>query len=168
MTLDDVNALSRERFEQALGSVFEHSPWIAAAAYASRPFASVDALHAAMTQAMREAPDGAKLALLRAHPELAGKAAVAGELTASSTTEQAGAGLLQCSRDELERLQQLNRAYGERFGFPFIIAVKGLDRRAVIDALAARSTRDRDSELEEALRQVERIARLRLDALIPT
>jgi 2-oxo-4-hydroxy-4-carboxy-5-ureidoimidazoline decarboxylase len=166
MTLAEVNALGHEQFVAVLGEVFERSPWVAEAASSMRPFASIDALHAAMVGAMRSASAAAQLALLRAHPELAGKAAIRGELTADSKIEQSGAGLDRCSPAEYARLQELNSAYNEKFGFPFIIAVKGLDRAAIIARFAERIARERAQEIDEALRQVGRIARFRLEALI--
>jgi 2-oxo-4-hydroxy-4-carboxy-5-ureidoimidazoline decarboxylase len=166
MTLAQLNGLDRERFVAALGGVFEHSPWVAEAVWPKLPFATVDALHAAMAAAMENAPAAAQLALIRAHPELARRAAVRGELTADSRAEQSGAGLDRCSPAEHARLQALNRAYNEKFGFPFVIAVRGLDRVAVIERFAERLGRDRAQEFAEALRQIARIARLRLEALV--
>jgi OHCU decarboxylase len=166
MTLDEVNALDRNAFVAALDGVFEHSPWIAEAVWPLRPFASVDALHAAMVAAMFGAPEEQQLSLMRAHPELAGKAALRGDLTVDSRSEQAAAGLTRCSPEEFARLQELNAAYNEKFGFPFIIAVKGLHRRAIIERFAKRLGRDRDQEFGEALAQIARIARMRLDAMV--
>jgi 2-oxo-4-hydroxy-4-carboxy-5-ureidoimidazoline decarboxylase len=166
MTLADINAMDRTAFVAALGGVFEHSPWVAERAWAAKPFASVDALHAAMAAAMHAATEDEQLALIRAHPELAGKAAVRGELTADSTREQSGAGLAQCTPEEFARLQALNARYHERFGFPFILAVKGWDRAGVIGELARRVDGDRATEFAECLAQIARIARFRLDAAI--
>ncbi|HEX5865974.1 MAG TPA: 2-oxo-4-hydroxy-4-carboxy-5-ureidoimidazoline decarboxylase [Casimicrobiaceae bacterium] len=166
MTLAELNARDRRGFVLALGGIFEDSPWVAEAAWPRHPFATLDALYRAMVDAMRGAAEDAQLALIRAHPELAGKAAVRGQLTASSTAEQSGAGLTQCSAQELARLQELNRAYNTKFGFPFIIAVKGLDRTAIIARFAERLVRDRATELEEALQQIARIAWFRLEALV--
>lgn len=166
MTLAQVNALDHEEFVTALGEVFEHSPWVAEAAWSMRPFPTVDALHAAMVAALHNASAAAQLALIRVHPELAGKAAIHGELTADSKTEQSGAGLDRCSPAEYARLQELNRAYNEKFGFPFIIAVKGLDRTAIIGRFAERVGRGRAQEFDEALQQIARIARFRLEGLI--
>jgi 2-oxo-4-hydroxy-4-carboxy-5-ureidoimidazoline decarboxylase len=166
MTLAQVNALDRESFVAALGGAFEHSPWVAEAAWSMRPFASIDALHAAMLAAMRTASGAAQLALIRAHPELAGKAAIRGELTADSRIEQSGAGLDRCSPTEYARLQELNRAYNDRFGFPFIIAVRGLDRAGILARFGERLERSPSQEFDEALRQIGRIARFRLEALI--
>lgn len=162
MSLTDLNAAPRDAFVAHLGGIFEHSPWVAERAYDRRPFASRDDLHAAMVAAVEEAGAERQLALLRAHPELAGRAAVRGEMTEHSKHEQGGSGLLACSPEEFARLQELNRAYGEKFGFPFIIAVRGLDRAAIIAAFERRLDNTREAEMAEALRQVERIAALRL------
>jgi len=164
LRIDDVNAMDEARFVRALGAVFERSPWIAQRAFARRPFASVDALHAAMVAVMSEASEDERLALLRAHPELTGKAAVATDLTADSSREQRGAGLDRCTPRQYADLSERNARYRARFGFPFVIAVKGLDVEAILSALASRLARDPDVEKAEALRQVARIARFRLDA----
>ena len=166
MTLDELNAIDAAGFVAALGGVFEHSPWVAEAALAKRPFARVEELHRAMVEAVASAGEERQLALIRAHPELAGKVAVRGELTADSRQEQSGAGLTQCSPQEFARLNELNRAYNAKFGFPFIIAVKGLDRAAIIARFAQRIEHDRSTEFREALEQIARIARLRLDAML--
>jgi len=164
LTLAQANALDESRFVAALGATFEHSPWIAQRAYARRPFASVDALHAAMVDVMNEASGDEQLALLRAHPELTGKAAIATDLTPDSSREQQGAGLDRCSPRQFAALGALNARYRARFGFPFIVAVKGLDVDAILAALAARLEATRDAEMAEARRQIARIARFRLDA----
>jgi 2-oxo-4-hydroxy-4-carboxy-5-ureidoimidazoline decarboxylase len=166
MTLAEINACDRERFVAALGGVFEHSPWVADAAYAAQPFADVGALHAAMVAVVRDAGEAKQLALLRAHPELAGKAMVANELTADSTSEQSGAGLTRCSPQEFARLTALNERYRAKFGFPFILAVKGYDRAGILAEFARRVESDRETELAACLAQVERITRMRLDALV--
>ena len=166
LRLAAVNALDREAFVALLGGIFEHSPWVAAAAWEVRPFASTDALHAAMVAAVDRAGEARQLELLRAHPELAGKAAIRGELTDDSAQEQASAGLDRCSPEEFARLQALNATYSAKFGFPFIVAVKGLDRAGVLQQFAARLEHDSATEFREALAQVAKIARLRLIALI--
>jgi 2-oxo-4-hydroxy-4-carboxy-5-ureidoimidazoline decarboxylase len=166
MTLDDANALPEAAFVERFGGVFEHSPWIAQAVAAARPFASVADLHAAMCAQVEAGGDVAQLALLCAHPELSGKAAVAGTITAQSASEQDAAGLLHCSHAEFAALRRMNAEYRERFGFPFIVAVRGLDRVGILARLEARLGHDRDTEFAEALRQVERIAALRLAAMI--
>jgi len=153
-------------FVAALGGVFEHSPWVAEAVVDRRPFASVDALHAAMAAAVDAAPAEGQLALIRAHPELAGKAAIRGELTAASTSEQAGAGLAACTPAQYARLTELNARYNARFGFPFILAVKGYDRAGVIAAFERRVERSTEEERAENLRQIARIARFRLTGLL--
>ena len=166
MTLWELNRLSPAAFATALGHVFEHSPWVAERAGRKRPFASVGALHESMMATVWEAPAASQMALLRAHPELAGKAALRGELTADSTLEQSGAGLAECSAEELVRLTTLNAEYSAKFGFPFILAVKGYDRAGILREFARRVERDPSVEFEEALKQVARIARARLDALL--
>ena len=166
MTLVELNARDRRGFVVALGGVFEDSPWVAEAAWPRHPFATLDALYRAMVDAVRGAGEDAQLTLIRAHPELAGKAAIRGQLTADSKAEQSGAGLNQCSPQEFTRLQELNRLYNAKFGFPFIIAVKGLERAAIIARFAERLERDRATEFEEALQQIARIAWLRLEALV--
>jgi OHCU decarboxylase len=166
MTLAELNALDARAFVTALVGVFEHSPWIVERTYASRPFASIDALHRALVDTLMRATDDEQLALLRAHPELAGKAAIAGAMTAESVDEQASAGLAACTPAEFARINQLNRRYNARFGFPFILAVRGLDRRQILDEFARRVDRERHVEFAECLAQVARISRLRLDALL--
>lgn len=166
MTLQELNALPQDEFVATLGGVFEHSPWVAQHAFAQRPFASVDALHAAMVAVVDRADDAERLALLRAHPELAGKAAVRGELTSDSANEQSRAGLAHCSPEEFARLTALNARYTTKFGFPFILAVKGYDRAGIIREFARRIEHDVAAERRECIAQVAKIARYRLDALI--
>jgi N-carbamoyl-L-amino-acid hydrolase len=151
-----------------LDGIYEHSPWVAQAALAKGPFGSLAQLKCALAQVVADAGREAQLALLRAHPELAGKAAVAGSLTAESASEQDKAGLAHCTREEFERLQQLNRDYNAKFGFPFVLAVRGprgtgLARREIIDTFERRLANPPDFELAEGLRNVHRIAELRLD-----
>ena len=166
ITLADLNDASRDTFVAHLGGVFEHSSWVAERAYDRRPFASRDALHAAMVAAVEDAGPERQMALLRAHPELAGRAAVRGEMTEHSTREQGGSGLLDCSPEEFARLQELNRAYGKKFGFPFIVAVRGLDRAAIIEAFGRRLENSREAEMAEALRQIARITGLRIAGVV--
>ncbi len=166
MTLAEINAMAKASFVAALGGIYEHSPWVAERAFGDRPFASVGALHAAMDAAVSRAPDSEKLALLCAHPELAGRATVRGELTADSTKEQSGAGLDQCSPAEFAQLTDYNTRYNAKFGFPFILAVKGYDRAGIIHEFARRVEHDRATEFTECLIQVGRIAGLRLNALL--
>jgi 2-oxo-4-hydroxy-4-carboxy-5-ureidoimidazoline decarboxylase len=166
VTLDEINALDRAAFVRLLGGIYEHSPWVADRAYERGPFLSFDALAEALQDVVLYAPRDEQLALIRAHPELAGKAAIAGQMTAHSQSEQAGAGLNACSPAEFAKLQQLNAAYGAKFGFPFVLAVKGHTRASIIAAFEQRLGNDRDSEIAEAVRQIGRIARFRLEALV--
>jgi len=166
MTLDQLNRLDRDAFIAQLGGIFEHSPWVAERVFAQRPFADVDALHDAMCAVVDAASAGEKLALIRAHPQLAGKAAVRDELTAASRSEQCGAGLDQCSPDEFARITELNDAYQQRFGFPFILAVRGHGRDSIIANMTQRLHNAPEHEHDEALRQIARIARFRLSDLI--
>jgi 2-oxo-4-hydroxy-4-carboxy-5-ureidoimidazoline decarboxylase len=166
LTLPAVNRMSAAEFRQALGGVFEHSPWIAERAWTARPFASRAALHAAMTRAVREATREEQLALLCAHPDLAGRASRAGELTAASRAEQSSAGLDRLSDAEYERFGRLNAAYREKFGFPFIIAARRHDTAAILAAFERRLGHTREAEIEAALAEVANITRLRLDALV--
>lgn len=163
---DRLNALDRAAFLALAGPVFEHSPWIAERAWAARPFDGIDGLHRAMMQVVESASADERLALLRAHPDLAGKAARAGTMTADSVQEQAGAGLDRMSDDEYARFDRLNAAYRARFGFPFIVAVRYHTRASILAAYEARLGNDRDTEIAAALAEVGRITRLRLDALL--
>ncbi len=166
LTLDVANRMDRETFVQALGGVFESSPWIAERGWAARPFASVAAMHGAMCDAVREASRARQLALLSAHPDLAGKAARAGAITASSMAEQASAGLDRLTDDEYERFARLNRAYAAKFGFPFIIAVRLHDKAGILAAFERRLGNTLDGEIAAALDQIFAITRLRLQALM--
>lgn len=165
-TLAALSQLDREAFTAAIGAVFEHSPWVMARVWERRPFADRTALRAAMAQVIGEAGREELLALILAHPELASKAALRGELTADSAREQAGAGLNACSPEELADIRLLNDTYRQKFGWPFIIAVKGLNRREIIDAMRRRLLCGAEEEFAEALAQILRIADLRLDPLL--
>ena len=165
-SIADINQADEARFVELLGGIFEHSPWVAELVYAIRPFTDREHLHREMVAAMRRAPQLQRMALLCAHPELAGREADSGRLTDASQREQAGAGLDQCSPRELQQIKSFNQAYRDRFEFPFIIAVSGLERRQIIAAMERRLDNDSDTEFETALAEVEKIARIRLDALI--
>ncbi|WP_341676478.1 2-oxo-4-hydroxy-4-carboxy-5-ureidoimidazoline decarboxylase [Niveibacterium sp. SC-1] len=158
-----LSAMDQAAFVAALEGIFEHSPWIARRAWAQRPYADRAGLLAALVAEMWAATAAEQHALIAAHPELAGKAAVRGELTAESTSEQRGAGLDSCTPAEFARLQELNAAYRARFGIPFVVAVRGRDRAAILAALEARLGNSVEAEVAEALRQIERIAALRLE-----
>lgn len=150
------------------GAVYEHSPWVAERVYSDGLTECHDTpagLAATMRAVVEQAGEEAQLALLRAHPDLGGRAAIKGELTTESTAEQASAGLDACSAEEYARLMNLNGRYRERFGFPFILAVRNRTREQIIEIFAARLDHDRDTEFRTALEQVHEIARLRLEAL---
>ena len=161
-----INGMSQVEFAEALGGVFEHSPWAAAGAWAARPFASADGLHKAMMDTVRGAPAEERLRLLRAHPDLAGKAARAGSMTADSVSEQSRAGLDRLNDEEYERFNRLNFAYREKFDFPFIIAVRNHTLESILDAFEERLGHTVEEESEAALAEIGAISRLRLDALI--
>ena len=167
MDLDSLNRLPPAEFTRVLGGIYEHSPWIAAAAHARAPFADIDALLAALRAAVARAPRVQQLDLLRAHPELAGKEAASGTLTAHSSDEQKGAGLINLSEAEKAELAELNRRYREKFGFPFIIAVRHHTKSSILAELRCRVTGDDiEHEFATCLGQVHEIARLRLSALL--
>lgn len=159
MTIADLNSLERAQFVSAIGWVFEHSPWVAERAWKMRPFADAQALHRAMVdQVERSLPDE-QLALLQAHPDLGTRARV----SEASSAEQAGAGLDQLTQAEFERLRKLNETYRDKFGFPFLFAVKGSTKHDILDALERRARSSREEEYLVALDQVYRIARFRLE-----
>jgi N-carbamoyl-L-amino-acid hydrolase len=169
ITLDALNSGTAAEFAAALEGTYEHSPWIVAEAASKRPFRTLAQLKRAMVDVVRASGRDTQLALIRAHPELAGKAMVARTLTAESTREQGRAGLTECTPEEFARLQELNAAYNAKFGFPFILAVSGprgtgLSRSEVIATFERRLSHHPDYEFAEALRNIHRIAELRLDA----
>ncbi len=166
LTLERINAMTPQAFLGALGGVFEHSRWIAEGAFAARPFANVAALHEAMVTAVKKASRERQLALLNAHPELAGKEAQAGALTSSSTAEQASVGLNALGREEIQALARWNREYREKFGFPFIIAVRRHTKASIFSEIERRLANDTETELDACLEQVFLITRLRLEALV--
>lgn len=149
--------MNRDDFVKSFGAVYEASPWVAEAVWPP----SGD-LASAMRAAVDGAPRERKLALIRAHPELAGRTAIAGEMAEASKREQSGAGLDRCTPEEFAEFQRLNDAYNARFGFPFIVAVKGLDRQAILAAFRARLDNDPETEFDTALEQIHRIAGFRL------
>ena len=162
LTLAALNAMDEQAFTAALGFVFELSPWVVRRAFAARPFADREALYAAMIAALNAASNEEKLALIRAHPELAGKAAIARALTAESLSEQASAGLDQLTSAEYDRFHALNDAYRGRFGFPFIICVRLNDKASILAAMERRAGLTPQAEIAEALTQIGLISRLRL------
>jgi urate oxidase len=166
LSLHAINALDEEQFTARLGPLFEGSPWIARATWAARPFASLAALHAALVATVQHSTLERKLALVRAHPDLAGRAAIAKQLTPESTREQASAGLDRLTPDEFARFTRLNAAYAERFGFPFVICVREHDKHGILAAFERRLANERDAEVETALAEIAKIAWLRLNDLV--
>lgn len=162
MTLRELNILDREAFVAAIGWVFEDSPWVAWRAWELRPFPSREALHRAMAQQVDAASREEQLALLRAHPDLGARA----RMSAASTREQGGAGLDQLTADEYAQLTTWNQAYRDNFGFPFLFAVKGSGKSAIMEALRRRAVADPEAEVAEALAQVYQIAGFRLETVV--
>lgn len=166
MNLQALNTLDAAAFVQVLGGIFEHSPWVAERVVHQRPFNSTQALHAAMVIAIEAEGSEAQLKLIRAHPELAGKAAVRGDLTVESSREQSGAGLDRCTPQEFAELQSLNSRYNQKFGFPFIVAVRGHTRHSIIALMAQRLDNHAQAEQGECLQQIYQIGQFRLEDLL--
>jgi len=166
ITLDQVNLLDREGFIARFGSLFEHSPWVAEEAWSSRPFESVEEMWRAFEDAMYAAPRERQLDLIRAHPDLAGKAAVAGELTPASRREQASAGLDRLSPGEFEAFARMNREYREKFGLPMVVCVREHTKESILENVQSRLGNSRDEEIRKALAEISRISRYRLLDLV--
>ena len=162
MNLAELNSLDQAAFTDFIGPVFEHSPWIAAATWARRPFASRDHLHAELCATVRSASREQQLALIRAHPDLVGRAALAGTLTAASTQEQASAGLNQLSPEEIAAFQRYNQAYQEKFGFPFVICARLNRKEAILAGFQRRLQNSRAEEIQAALAEIFKIAGFRV------
>lgn len=162
-TLASLNSCDRGAFVAALGHLFEHSPWVAREAYARRPFRDLEGLHGALCAVMLGAPPDRQLALIRAHPDLAGRMAQAGGLTAASASEQSAAGLDRLERAESLEIERLNEAYKARFGFPFVICARLNAKETILSAMRARAGNTREAELSTALGEIAKIARLRLN-----
>jgi 2-oxo-4-hydroxy-4-carboxy-5-ureidoimidazoline decarboxylase len=163
ITLEAVNAMDGADFVAAFGDVAEHSPWVAERAAAQRPFGSRRDMIEAFGDEVREAGPAEKLALLRAHPDLAGRAAIAGDVAEDSRREQAGAGLDQLTPEEFSRFTELNESYSAKFGFPFILAVRGADKQTILAAFAERIERDPEAEKAMAVNEVTRIIGFRIE-----
>jgi 2-oxo-4-hydroxy-4-carboxy-5-ureidoimidazoline decarboxylase len=153
--------LDRASFLARFGGVYEDSPWVARAVWPGTALGTAEAMAGAMTGVVEAAPEAVRLALIRAHPQLASRARMAD----ASVKEQSGAGLDQCSPDEFAAFHRLNEAYNARFGFPFIVAVKGMSRADILAAFETRLAHDPATEFAEAMRQIHRIARYRLDEI---
>jgi OHCU decarboxylase len=161
-----LNELGREGFLRVIGPVFEHSPWIAELTWAKRPFESAATLHRALCETVLASDDPRKLALIRAHPDLAGRAARAGTLTPASTCEQASGGLDKLSAEEAALFDTYNREYRERFGFPFVICARQNKKEAMLAGFERRLKNSLQQEIEAALAEILKIAELRLHDLL--
>jgi 2-oxo-4-hydroxy-4-carboxy-5-ureidoimidazoline decarboxylase len=161
-----INAMDRAAFVQKFGGIFENSPWVAEQAWEKRPFTSLDDMHAAMVTVAKNAPAAMQLALLQSHPDLAGREAQTGTMTASSVAEQASAGLNALSHDEMARISDLNAAYRKKFGFPFIIAVRMYTKEGILFEFNRRLANDTQTEFANDLQNVYIITRLRLNKLL--
>ena len=160
--VNELNALGRDEFARGLAAVFEYSPWVAERTAGKRPFANRGELHAALCETVMKASDDEKLSLVCAHPDLVGR----GPLTPESQSEQAHAGLGELSPEEIARFQDYNERYRERFGFPFVICARLNKKKAILDAFPVRLQNSREQEIETALREIFKIAELRLKDLI--
>ena len=165
LSLDPLNAATQDEFVALLDGTYEHSPWVAKSAWVQRPFATLAALKLALARAVRGAGHVAQLALIRVHPELAGKAMLSRTLTSQSNDEQGRAGLSACSEAEFALLHSLNARYKDKFGWPFILAVKHLDRPTIIRTFAERLNLPAADEFENCMANIEKITRWRLDDL---
>jgi 2-oxo-4-hydroxy-4-carboxy-5-ureidoimidazoline decarboxylase len=161
-----INAMDRSAFIEKFGGIFEKSPWVAEYAWDRKPFANVDDLHAAMVEGVKNAPLPSQLKLLQNHPDLAGKEAQAGAMTASSVSEQASAGLNALSKAEMSRISEFNAAYKKKFGFPFIIAVRMHTKEGIFFDFSRRLKNDTQTEYANDLQNVYAITRLRLDKML--
>jgi 2-oxo-4-hydroxy-4-carboxy-5-ureidoimidazoline decarboxylase len=166
ISLTQLNAASDEDFVTALASIYEHSDWVPRRLIEQRPFQNAENLRLAMRQVVEDSGDAEQIALIRAHPDLAGKLAKAGQLTGESTREQAGLGLDRLTDEEYSQFQSRNRRYRGTFGFPFIICARLTTKQGVLDAFDSRLGNTRDAEICEALVQIHEIARLRLADLL--
>jgi 2-oxo-4-hydroxy-4-carboxy-5-ureidoimidazoline decarboxylase len=163
--MNAINGMDREAFVKKFGGIFEKSPWVAEKAWEKRPFASIDDLHGAMVNIVKHSPVPNQLALLQAHPDLAGKEAQAGAMTASSVSEQASAGLNALSKAEMAQISELNTAYKQKFGFPFIIAVRMHTKEGIFFEFNRRLANETQAEFANDLQNVYAITRLRLGAI---
>jgi OHCU decarboxylase len=165
-TISELNQLEHAGFVRVVGTVFENSPWIAEMTWAKSPFASLEDLHRALCETVKNAGEEKQLALIQAHPDLVGRAALAGTLTRESTGEQAGAGLNQLSTKEIDLFQKQNAAYKNKFGFPFVICARLNKKDAILAGFEHRLNNSREQEIKTALEEIFKIAELRLRDLI--
>ena len=165
-SFDELNSLSQEEFVLIVGPVFESSLWISEEAWPKRPFGDLAQLHRALCQIVRNASEERKLTLIRAHPDLVGRAALSGMLTQESNREQAGAGLNRLTSAEIATFQELNQAYREKFGFPFVICARLNKKEGILNGLRARLQHSQAEEIQMALAEIEKIAYLRLQDIV--
>jgi OHCU decarboxylase len=166
LAMRGIDQLDRDAFVERFGALFEHSPWVAEEAWADRPFADAEALFEALQAAMYAAPRQRQLALIRAHPDLAGRAAIEGSLTAGSQREQASAGLDRLTRDEYAAFKRISAAYRKRFGFPFVVCVREHTKASILRVAAERLEHTPEEEVRVALEEIARISRLRLEEVL--
>ncbi len=162
IALSELSRMDRENFTRAVGPIFEHSPWIAEAAWSKQPFASVEKLHSVLCETVRQSGEEKQLALIRAHPDLVGRAALAATLTRESTGEQASAGLNKLSTDEITLFQKQNAAYRAKFDFPFVICARLNKKEAILAGFERRLNNSHPQEIKTALEEIFKIAELRL------
>lgn len=167
ISLSQLNLFSRDEFVRAVGPVFEHSRWIAEATFAKKPFANSENLHRALCETVKNSSEEKQLALIRVHPDLVGKIALAGQLTKESTNEQASAGLNKLSPEEVDLFKKQNAAYRNKFGFPFVICARLNKKTAILAGFETRLKNPRAQEIKTALEEIFKIAELRLRDLIP-
>jgi 2-oxo-4-hydroxy-4-carboxy-5-ureidoimidazoline decarboxylase len=166
VTIEDLNAGAREEFVRVIGPVFEHSPWIAEATWNKRPFPDLERLHRALCDTVRNAGEDKQLDLIGAHPDLVGRAALAGTLTHSSSEEQSSAGLNKLSTEELAAFQCYNQAYRVKFSFPFVICARLNKKDAILKAFPVRLENSREQEIQTALEEIYKIAYFRLQDIV--
>lgn len=166
ITLTQLNSLSREEFVRIVGPVFEHSPWIAEVTWHVKPFINVEQLHAALCRTAEQGGETKQVQLIQAHPDLVGRAALAGTLTPESNREQASAGLGQLTSEEIALFQKNNQAYREKFGFPFVICARLNKKEAILKGFETRLKNNRQQEIKTALDEIGKIVKLRLLDLI--
>jgi 2-oxo-4-hydroxy-4-carboxy-5-ureidoimidazoline decarboxylase len=161
-----INSLSREDFVCVIGPIFEDSPWVADATWSKRPFKSLDLLHSALCKTVQSSPEAKQIDLIRAHPDLAGRAAESGSLSSASTSEQESAGLNKLTADEIALFQKHNQSYREKFDFPFVVCARLNKKEAILKGFQSRLKNSRTKEIKTALAEIEKIAYLRLQDMI--
>jgi len=164
--LKQINSLSHDDFVCVIGPVFEDSPWVADSTWSKHPFKSVDLLHSALCKTVQGAAEAKKVDLIRAHPDLVGRAAQSGTLTSASTSEQASAGLNKLTEEEIAQFQKYNQSYRDKFGFPFVVCARLNKNDAILKGFEARLKNSREEEIKTALAEIEKIAYLRLQDII--